>query len=801
MCNIMRPMNDENPPIAHRKWLDNGICVDEPLYTCPNDKGKIPGHLNMVRYYAGQLIKELPASLRGAWLYWVEAAALWHDLGKFSLEFQKYIKDKQISPHSTETVELNGGKKVDHSTAGAKHASTHWGTSKASYGDMLAYIIAGHHAGLPNGPDLFFERFHKKIPDWESYAPADLYSFTEPSPPRLWHEKSHTPDRNLGFAVAMQIRMLFSFLTDSDFLGTEHFMCQEKRDMRPSWPQNILAQMSLRLEAHLGNMESARNLTPIQRLRREIHHQCLSRVQVPQGIYQLNVPTGGGKTLSSLSFALAHAQHCHMSRVIYVIPFTSIIDQTAKTFREIMAPLDEKFGMECVLEHHSNLAADKDTERVRLMSENWDAPLIVTTSVQFFESLFSNKPSVCRKLHNITNSVIIFDEAQNLPSHLLAPCLEAMKTLEKDYGCTLVLCTATQPTLEHKKEFPIGWPAGELTSLLGNDFERRLENAMQRVTIQHLGRMDQNALIRHWNTLPDQSALFIVNTTREAQFLFDAFSSQSASHILHLSARLCPIHREKVIQTAKQKLEQGKNIILIATRVIEAGIDISFPTVYRACAGIDSIAQAAGRCNRHGEREGKGLVFVYESTDFPLPDILDDLRASASATRKILAQEPEAALLSPEISNRFFRIYYNNRKNQTNLWDSKNIREMALLNPVSEKVFKSLRFKDINKSFKMIPDASHSVMITIDPEACHIRERLKILDSQGLYPNKSLRREIQRYSVQIYDREWVALQKHGMESYIDGTINILHPSPSVYDEHKGILSLQQSDPAYIGFIC
>ena len=146
MCNIMRPMNDENPPIAHRKWLDNGICVDEPLYTCPNDKGKIPGHLNMVRYYAGQLIKELPASLRGAWLYWVEAAALWHDLGKFSLEFQKYIKDKQISPHSTETVELNGGKKVDHSTAGAKHASTHWGTSKASYGDMLAYIIACHHA-------------------------------------------------------------------------------------------------------------------------------------------------------------------------------------------------------------------------------------------------------------------------------------------------------------------------------------------------------------------------------------------------------------------------------------------------------------------------------------------------------------------------------------------------------------------------------------------------------------------------------------------------------------------------------
>ncbi len=308
-------MNDGNCPIAHRKWLDNEICEDEPLYTFSNNKEEIPGHLNMVQYYAGQLIKGLPVSLRGAWLHWVKAAALWHDLGKFSQEFQQHIKNKTFALTSTKIVEQNGGKKVDHSTAGAKHASTHWGTPKAPYGDMLAYIIAGHHAGLPNGPDLFFERFHKKIPDWESYTPADLYSFTEPSPPRLWHEKSHTPDRNLGFAVAMQIRMLFSFLTDSDFLGTEHFMCQEKRDMRPSWPQDILKQMSMRLETHLRNMESTQNRTSIQRLRSEIHHQCLSRAQVPQGIYQLNVPTGGGKTLSSLSFALAHAQYCHLSRV------------------------------------------------------------------------------------------------------------------------------------------------------------------------------------------------------------------------------------------------------------------------------------------------------------------------------------------------------------------------------------------------------------------------------------------------------------------------------------------------------
>ena len=791
-------MNNEKFPIAHRKWLDNETSVDEPLYTFPNDKTDIPGHLNMVRYYVGQLTKELPESIREAWLQWAEAAALWHDLGKFSEEFQRHIC---LSSSSSETVEQHSGKKVDHSTAGAKHASTHWGTSKTPYGDMLAYVIAGHHAGLPNGADLFLERFYKDIPEWESYAPAEVCSFIEPSPPLLWHKKSQASKRNLGFAVAMQIRMLFSFLTDSDFLGTEHFMSQEKRNMRPSWPEDILEQMSHRVETHLSNMENAPDPAPIQHLRHRIHHQCLSQAQVPQGIYQLNVPTGGGKTLSSLSFALAHARHRHMRRVNYVIPFTSIIDQTSRTFRGVMAPLEEQFGMECVLEHHSNLAADKDTERVRLMSENWDAPLIVTTSVQFFESLFSNRPSTCRKLHSIANSVIIFDEAQSLPSHLLAPCLEAMRTLEKDYGCTLVLCTATQPALECKEEFPIGWPAEELTSLLGTDFERQLELSMQRVTIQHLGEMDQNTLMSHWKTLPDKSALFIVNTTKEAQSLFDAFSSQTSTHILHLSARMFPIHRERVIETVKQELEQEKNIILIATRVIEAGIDISFPVVYRACAGIDSIAQAAGRCNRHGERGGKGLVFIYESTDFPIPGILDDLRAAASATREILAQEPDADLLSPEISNLFFRTYYNNRKDQTNLWDSKNIKDMTQLTPVPEKMFKSLKFKDIDKNFKMIPDASRSIMIAIDQEACHIRERLEILDSQGLYPDKNLRREIQRYSVQVYDNEWPVLQDHGIDSYIDDTIHVLQPSQDVYDEHKGILSLRQSDPAYIGFIC
>ena len=791
-------MNESDVPIAHRKRLDDETFVDEPLYTAPDNPVTIPGHLNTTQYYIGLLVEDFPPSIREAWRRWASAAALWHDLGKFSKEFQKHIRE---SSSSSESEENHSSQKVDHSTAGARHAATHWRTTTVPWGDMLAYAIAGHHAGLPNGKDLFLERFYKEIPDWESHAPAELCSFTESSPPLLCHQKSSSKNRHAGFAAAMQIRMLFSLLTDSDFLGTEHFMSEEKRNMRPSWPDDVIEQMSRRVEMHLDQMENVPHQTPIQSLRKGIHHKCLAQAKIPQGIYQLNVPTGGGKTLSSLSFALAHARHHGMSRIIYVIPFTSIIDQTSRTFREVMAPLNEKFEMECILEHHSNLAPDKDTQRVRLMSENWDSPLIVTTNVQFFESLFSNKPSACRKLHNIANSVIIFDEAQSLPSHLLAPCLEAMKTLEKDYGCTLVLCTATQPALECKEEFPIGWPTEQLTSLLGREFEHRLEHAMQRVKLQNLGKMDQDMLLEHWKKLRENSALFIVNTTREAQALFDAFSTETSAHIVHLSARMCPVHRESVIETTKKDLEQGKKLILIATRVIEAGVDISFPVVYRACSGVDSIAQAAGRCNRHGERAGKGLVFIYESLDFPIPNRLVDVREATAATREILASNPNADLLSPDISNQFFRIYYNNRKGQTNHWDEKHIMEMTPLPPTPEKAFKSFNFKDIENNFKIIQDTSRTVMIVLDQEADNIRERLKFLDSQGHYPDKDLRRRIQRYSVQIYDNEWPTLQDRGVESYIDGAIHVLVQPQGVYDEHKGILSLQKNDPGYIAYNC
>ena len=792
-------MNGSDVPIAHRKWLDSKTFEDEPLYTSPDAPVTIPGHLNTTQYYIGLLVEDFPPSLREAWCRWTSAAALWHDLGKFSKEFQKRIRELSSS---SESEGNHSAQKVDHSTAGAKLACQNWKNSIMPWGEMLAYAIAGHHGGLPNGPILFHKRFHEEIPEWKAYAPKELCDFTEMSPPFLWHEKSLTQNRCMGFAIAMQIRMLFSFLTDSDFLATEDFMSPERRDLRPRWPENILQSMRQKLESYLDKMECTPNATPIQLIRRDIHHRCLAQAKITPGIYQLNVPTGGGKTLSSLSFALAHACHHGLRRIIYVIPFTSIIDQTAREFRKVMASPDTEPEMECILEHHSNIAEEKDTERVRLMSENWDAPLIVTTNVQFFESLFSHKPSSCRKLHNIANSVIIFDEAQSLPSRLLAPYLEAMKTLEKDYGCTLVLCTATQPTLERKEEFPIGWESQELTSLLGAEFERHLENSMKRVEIRHLGSMDQGALVDNWKKLPDRSALFIVNTTKEAQCLFDAFSSRTSEHIVHLSARMHPAHREKVIKTVRKELEEGKNLILISTRVIEAGIDISFPVVYRAFAGVDSIAQAAGRCNRHGERQNKGLVLIYESTDFPIPPTLDDLLAAATATRDVLKLHPDADLLSPEMAKLFFWFYYNNRKDQTNQWDSKGIMEMTPFLQQPESIFKSFKFKDIDRNFKIIPDTSRSVMMVMNtaPEALDVWERLCKLDSLGLYPDRSLRRKIQRYSVQVYDNEWYILQNHGIQSYIDGTIHVLLEAQGLYDENKGLLTLKKDDPLYIGYI-
>jgi len=380
-----------------------------------------------------------------AW-HWGYLTGLWHDLGKFAPEWQAYLKSK-ADPHSSEASD-NASKKEDHSTAGAVLTN-----AIPPCGPLLSYLIAGHHAGLADGIYLFNERIGKSINEWKSHANRAKVPLNEklPLPPLTRLEAGND-------AMAFMLRYFFSCLVDADYLATEAFMQPERTSLRQPWPDDIIDQMLATLESHLASKFAAASPSLVNQARETVRFDCENKAECTPGFFSLTVPTGGGKTLSSLLFALRHAKKHNLRRIIFVIPFTSIITQNADVFREAFAPLAKALGREIVLEHHSKFDPAKETETNRLASENWDSPIIVTTNVRFFESLYANRTSACRKLHRTTRSVIIFDEAQALPNHLLAPILRGLSCLVHDLGSTAVLCTATQPALDQRDQFDIGIP-------------------------------------------------------------------------------------------------------------------------------------------------------------------------------------------------------------------------------------------------------------------------------------------------------------------------------------------------------
>ncbi len=769
----------------------------EPIYTYEGDGSSTIGHANRTAELCARFAEIMTFGMNGEWRKWGWQLGLWHDLGKFSREFQKHIG---ATGDSEEEHAATGGR-VDHSSAGAKYAMER----NPVLGDFMAYAIAGHHGGLPKGTALFYERLKGDHPEWRSFAHPDLLK-NDPVK-KLWNGDALAllnEPRRFGYATSMQIRMMFSCLVDADFLSTEAFMNPAQQAERPRWPGDILDRMSCMLESRLSALEEGAAPGKISSLRAEIHRSCFDHAARKPGVYRLNVPTGGGKTLSSLSFALRHAVQHGLHRVIYVIPYTSIIEQTAQEFRKVFAELSEELGHDCVLEHHSNIEADRDTVMTKLMSENWDAPLIVTTNVQFFESLFAHKPSACRKLHRIARSAVIFDEAQALPSNLLAPCLEAMKTLRRDYGCTLVLCTATQPALMYREDkFPIGWQEAEVESLLGDEQEAMLAREMKRVEIAHLGARSREEIVEHFLGLGVGSALLIVNTTRQAQELFAALraSLPDGTACRHLSARMCPQHRSEVLREVRSLLKEGLPVVLVATRVVEAGVDISFPAVYREHAGIDSLAQAAGRCNRHGELPGGGLVFSYEASDAALPSVLSDLLAAANAARDVRDTNPGADMLAPDIVRRFFELYYKTRGDQTGHWDEHGVLDLSRCT-AEETGFRHIDFPEIARKFQLIPGGQHSVMIPRREKGQRIRAELQKRKNLGILPDRKLFRRIQACSIQIYLQDWNFLERQGrVESYADGMVYVLPTLDSYYDSQMGFLPTKNYDPNQTLYNC
>ena len=551
---------------------------------------------------------------------WARVAGVWHDLGKYSAEFQRRIKS--ISGYDSEAHLEGQSGRVDHSTAGAQHAVNQFGV----YGRILAYLIAGHHAGLPDwhtsetaGGALkvrLDDSIHLKR-TLSQTIPYEILSQPKPTSALLGKAE--------GFAL--WVRMLFSCLVDADFLDTEAFMDADKAGQRIN--TLTLPDLLPRFNAYMEGQFSKVPSTSVNRIRAEVLQQCRDKAREAPGLFSLTVPTGGGKTLSSLAFALEHTIRHGKRRIIYAIPYTSIIEQTANVFRDIFP--DE------VIEHHSNLDPERETVKSRLAAENWDAPLVVTTNVQFFESLFAARTSRCRKLHNIADSVVVLDEAQLLPPEFLQPILDVMNALVRNYGVTFILSTATQPALGTLKTFQRTLRGLDNVREIMDDPDALYHN-LERVTVT----MPQDFhLAQDWDDIAQQihlhpCVLVVVNSRTDARELHRRMPEGT----IHLSALMCGEHRSRVISHVKQRLLAGESVRVVSTQLVEAGVDVDFPVVYRALAGLDSLAQAAGRCNREGTLErGEVMVFVP-----PTKAPLGPLRRAANTTVSLLAENPDHPL-------------------------------------------------------------------------------------------------------------------------------------------------------------
>lgn len=679
-------------------------------------------------------------------------AGLVHDLGKYSAEFQK---------------RLEGGARVDHSTAGAQELrSLFKGTRLEALAQLLAYPIMGHHSGLPDyGDETDLEegtvcaRLKKKIPDYSAYQRELDLSALQVSDLRL-HLQPHP--KNPGFSFSFLVRMVFSALVDADFQETETYM----QGKRPRGNYANLEALCQRLDAFLDQFKNP--TSEINRIRNETLQACIKQgEEQPPGFFSLTIPTGGGKTLASIAFALHHAVKHELRRIIYVIPFTTIIEQNAAVFKNI-------FGEENVLEHHSNFDWQNDKlnqrddpamdvlTKLKLAAENWDIPIVVTTNVQFFESLFANTPSRCRKLHNIARSVIIFDEAQMLPREYMRPAMAAIWELVTNYGASTVFCTATQPNLE--RFLPKGTHVRELAPN-----PQELFTFYKRVEIQHLGTLTDEELLKRLNS--HEQALCIVNTRRHASGLFKGL--QGAGNY-HLSTLMCPAHRSAKLTEIRERLIQGKSCRVISTTVMEAGIDLDFPVGYRALAGLDSINQAAGRVNREMKRD-ICQMFVFEPESEFVKKTPSFIKQSAAVAQMVLRDHDDAPISIPAIQA-FFNQLYDLQDYIT--FDYKRIMDCF---DSGEGKFS---FAKAAHDFRVIEDDTISIVIPYDQDA-----RRLIGELQYASYTVHILRKLQRYAVSVYKGEFERFQVMGVILTIEDTYHVLHPDhvEEYYDPHVGLI--------------
>jgi CRISPR-associated helicase Cas3/CRISPR-associated endonuclease Cas3-HD len=619
-------------------------------------------------------------------------AGLLHDLGKYSNNFQKRLLNRSVH--------------LDHWSVGAYLAARRW------HAYLASFAIAGHHTGILDYSYLKNlvenENLAMRQRTWNiTESPEDLLKKMEEDgivvPPSPLKSAELNKFRRERLRLMIAVRMLFSALCDADFEDTERHFTQYNPSSSPCVPLNPAMGLSILRDYICDEARVCAASHTVYDCRQKVLQDCLNAAECSPGIFTLTAPTGSGKTLSSLAFALKHADIHGLRRVIYVIPYLSIIDQTVKKFREVFANLlDERY----LLEHHSLVhraeseASEEDTNDTarawRLASFNWEEPLVITTSVQFFESLFSNKPSACRKLHNIARSVIYLDEVQTLPTSLVPFLLECLRVLAEDYGVSVILGTATQPAFAHiRKLQSLDWSPREIVR----------DPAALFATLRRV--------CPHWPSSPDEKlswdevanevmkhdqVMVVVNLKKHAVKLTKILmeiGSDKEECLFHLSTGLCPAHREQVLSEVKKRLKQKAPVWLISTQCVEAGVDVDFPVVWRALGPLDAIAQAFGRCNREGNFHSPAArIFIPEDSEIPMADY----QQATKVTEQFWASD----ITDPNVFRDYFEKLY-----QVRDWSGEGRSTYAQLRQAVER----LDFPTVTNLFRLIPDDTISVVV------------------------------------------------------------------------------------------
>ena len=769
---------DKHKYIAHRRTSDE---KEQSLET----------HLAEVGELAQLRSRKLGAAQAG------KLIGLLHDFGKYSLQFQQYIGSAsgKINPDEDEYVEFKVLKgKIDHSSAGAQwvwQACQKWGAREQAVGQILALCIASHHSGLmnclrPDGTNVFAQRMAKE--DQKTHLKECLENAPQGYIEQInallnaqlvqdvlkQHRKVRSPMHGKSLPRAIQAfnvgfwtRMLFSCLIDADRINSADFEYPTNENHRDNIPDWAIAVQ--RIEKAIGQFKGEKD---IDVLRRDISNTCKQRALEKQGIYKLTVPTGGGKTYASLRYALHHAKHHQLDRIIYVIPFTSIIEQNAEAIRQVVE--DKNDPHPWVLEQHSNLEPEHQTWHSKLVSENWDAPIVMTTMVQFLEVLFSGGTRGARKMHQLANSILIFDEIQTLPIKCTHLFCNALNFLTHHCTTTALLCTATQPLLDQLRAPEKGQlhipPEHELVG----DVPALFKN-LERVEICNGVRpegwsAEQIAELARTEFEANGSCLVIVNTKAWAHQLYQALYSDALKDaIFHLSTNLCPAHRKTIFANVRERLTQQLPVLCISTQLIEAGVDVDFACVVRFLAGLDSIAQAAGRCNRHNIRP-KGIVHIVNPVEESI-DLLTDIKVGRDKAKTVL-DEGFDSVLAPEAMDQYFKYYFYDRADQMAYpVASKQIgRDDHLLNLLGHNSINIGRdpkstllqqsFMSAGQLFKAIDSPTQAIIVPYGEEASELISALcSVAKPFEAKRYRELLQQAQRFSVNVFSNVFQRLLK------------------------------------------